>query len=67
MDFALIKKVPIRKLGEGGQLEIRMEIFDLFNNSNFGMPNASIGTAGAGVISWANTERNIQLGMKLAF
>jgi hypothetical protein len=67
MDFALIKKVPIRKLGEAGRLEIRMEVFDLFNNSNFGMPNAAIGTAGAGIISSANTNRSVQLGMKLTF
>jgi hypothetical protein len=44
-----------------------MDVFDLFNNPNFGMPEGLIGTAGAVVISTANTIRNVHLGMKLYF
>jgi hypothetical protein len=67
LDFSLSKSFPIRKLGEGAKFEIRADATDLFNNPNFGEPNTSIGTIGAGVISTANTERQIQLGLHLTF
>jgi hypothetical protein len=66
-DLSLSKSFPIKKLGEGGQLEIRADAFDSLNNPNFGFPNSNVGTLGVGVISTANTNRLIQLGAHLTF
>ena len=67
VDFALMKKFPISKLGEGGNLTFKAETYDAFDSPNFNLPNASIGVAGAGVISSALDNRLIQLGMMLNF
>jgi hypothetical protein len=67
LDLALTKRFPIRKLGEAGAFEFRADATDLFNSPNFGFPNSSIGTFGVGVISSANTFRQIQLGAHLTF
>jgi hypothetical protein len=67
MNLSLAKNFRIRPLGEGGRLQVRADAYDVFNHPNFGMPDASIGTDGVGVISSANTNRNLQLGMMLSF
>jgi hypothetical protein len=67
LDLSLSKSFPIRKLGEGAKFEIRADGTDFLNNPNFGEPNTSIGTAGAGIISTANTYRQFQLGARLTF
>lgn len=53
--------------GERFRLAYRAEMFNAFNHANFGNPNATIGTANAGVISGANAGRVIQMALKLAF
>jgi outer membrane receptor protein involved in Fe transport len=76
LDFSLAKDFPIRRLGEAGRLQIRADVFNLFNHPNFGQPNNAIGTPGAGVVSSTvgsgfassgSTGRNIQLGAKITF
>ncbi len=67
LDLSLHKSFPISKLGEGASFEIRADVTDILNNPNFGEPDASIGAAGAGVISSADSEREIQLGARLSF
>jgi hypothetical protein len=67
LDLSLTKRFPIPKLGEGAGFEFRADAIDLFNSPNFGQPNASIGSLGAGVISTANTSRLFQLGLRLNF
>jgi outer membrane receptor protein involved in Fe transport len=76
VDFGLAKHFAIHKLGEGGDLEIRADAFDLFNTANFGQPNPDIGTPSAGTITSANYSngnfpysegRIIQLGATLTF
>src|SRR5208337_73736 len=71
LDFSLAKDFPIRRLGAAGRLQIRADVFNLFNHPNFGQPNNAIGTPGAGVVSSTvgsgfassgSTGRNIQLG-----
>ena len=53
------------------RLQIRAEIFNAFNNVNYGTPNAVFGSATFGRISSTNTTypnmRQIQLGAKLIF
>ena len=76
MDISLGKHFPIRKLGEAGDLEIRVDTFDTFNHPNFGQPNGAIGTPAAGTITSANASnglfpysqgRILQLGARLSF
>ncbi len=67
LDLSLSKSFQIRKLGEDATFEVRADAFDFLNNPNFGQPDSSIGTLGAGVISSANTEREFQLGAHLRF
>ena len=54
-------------LGEGFHLEVRADAFDSLNNPNFGQPSAGVGVAGAGIITYANTSREIQLGGRFTF
>jgi hypothetical protein len=67
MDFALMKKFPISKLGEGGNLTFKAETYDAFDSPNFNLPAASIGVAGAGQITQALDNRLVQLGLMLNF
>lgn len=64
VNFSLSKTFNIV---EKVKFQIRADAYDLFNSPNFGQPNASIGTAGAGIISSANDSRTIQLGGVLRF
>jgi Carboxypeptidase regulatory-like domain len=71
LDLSLSKSFPIRKLGEGGQFQIRADATDLLNNPNFAIVNnasdVEIGALGVGVITTANTYRQFQLGARLTF
>ena len=70
LDASLIKRFSI---GERVKAEFRGEFFNVMNHPNFALPNASIGSASAGIIS--NTvplaatgyNREIQLGVKVQF
>ena len=62
------------RLTEGRSLQLRAEIFNVLNHTNFGIPspimltNTGATAAAAGVItSTATTSRQIQLGAKLNF
>lgn len=48
-------------------MQLRAEIFNLFNNVNFGNPNGVWGTANFGRITTAAPLRQIQLGARLLF
>lgn len=64
LNFSLAKTFNVV---EKVKLQIRMDADDLFNHPNFGQPNTSIGTAGAGVVSSAIDSRIIQLGAVMRF
>jgi hypothetical protein len=64
VDLALIRRVPMRA---GTSIEIRAEIFDLFNTVNLGAPNGVAGTAAFGTITSALDPRVAQLAVKLLF
>jgi len=38
LHFSLMKDMAIRRLGEGGKLEFRVEAFNILNHANFGTP-----------------------------
>jgi outer membrane receptor protein involved in Fe transport len=56
------------RITERVHLQFRSEAFNLLNQTVFGLPGTSIGSATAGVISTqANTPRNLQFALKLIF
>jgi hypothetical protein len=64
-DFSVFKDF---KLGERDALQLRGEIFNLFNTPQFAPPGATVDTSSAGVISnTVNTSRQIQLVARFTF
>jgi len=64
---ALLKNFSLKKLGEQGKLQLKVEASNLLNHPNFGLPDAAINTAGVGTITSAYAARTLQLGAKIAF
>jgi hypothetical protein len=66
-DFAVFKKTyfgPDNRLN----FEFRAEFFNIFNRTQFGAPNTSLGNASFGQINTTNgNPRLIQLGLRLSF
>lgn len=54
-------------IGERCRLQFRTEMYNAFNNVNFGNPNSAIGNPVAGQIGDAAEARTIQLALKLYF
>lgn len=47
------------------RLQIRADVFNLFNRTQFGAPNGTVTSAAFGTVSsQANSPREIQLGVK---
>jgi hypothetical protein len=67
VNISLAKAFRLAFLGEGTKIQFRADSYDVLNHPNFGMPNASIGSATQGTITTALTNRNIQLGARLTF
>jgi hypothetical protein len=63
-DMSLIRHIRVT---ERYGLDIRAEAFNAWNHVNFANPNASIGTASAGIISSAANARIVQLAAKFTF
>ena len=67
-DASIFKRYPLRKLGEAGQIQVRLEGFNIFNHPQFGQPNANISSPGAGTITvLTTTMRQMQAGLKIMF
>jgi hypothetical protein len=62
-DLAVTKRFPIGAM----RLEFRGEIFNLFNNTNFGQPDSNISNVTAGVISSADDARSMQFGLRFVW
>jgi hypothetical protein len=64
-DLGLSRVIPIR---ERLNIEFRAEAFNLFNTAQFGLPNATLGTATAGVITTTvNPQRELQFALRVSF
>ena len=63
-DFSAVKTIPIH---ENMNLQFRGEIFNIFNNVNFLLPNNDINSPGFGQITAAQAGRIVQLALKFSF
>ena len=63
-DLSFMKNVPV---GGTARLQVRVEIYNIFNQVNYGNPNASLDSAAFGSITSAGSMRQFQLGGKLLF
>jgi len=61
VDLSFIKRIPLGR----ARMELRAEIFNLFNHANFGNPDTNISNVTAGVISLADDGRNSQFGFRV--
>jgi hypothetical protein len=65
VDFALQKNVP---LGNSRRLELRLEVFNVFNHINEGNPVVDITNVNAGrITSMAGRPRQAQVGFRLVY
>ena len=64
MNASLIKNTA---LSERVNLQLRGEVFNLFNHPNFNLPDNFLGLQTFGQITSARDPRHIQLGVKLLF
>jgi hypothetical protein len=64
LNFALMKKFPIRELGT---LQFRAEAFNATNHTNFNMPNRNVNALTAGVIDAAGPARIFQAALRFDF
>ena len=55
------------RLSQGAQLQLRWEVFNLFNRVNFDTPNRTAFTANFGRIFSAEPARQMQFGIKMIF
>src|SRR5579884_1786585 len=66
-DFSAYKDFPLAP-EDRVRLQFRAEFFNIFNRTQFGFPNQTIGNTAQGVInSQANTPRLVQLALRLNF
>ena len=49
------------------RIQFRVEMYNVFNNVNYGSPNSTVANAAFGQITSADAMRRIQLGVKLIF
>ncbi len=76
-DMALVKNTRWSRLGENTNIQLRMEVFNVFNRTNFGPPLLTAFTGAAdneqpvstfGLIrTTVTSSRQIQLGLKVTF
>jgi hypothetical protein len=62
VDLAASKIVA---LGDRARVEVRIEVFNLFDRANFTAPNANRSSAAFGTITSTYDPRQVQLGVKL--
>ena len=64
LDVALAKHFPFNP---ASRVELRAEIFNILNTTNFGTPAANISNSNAGVITSADDARNAQLSLRVVW
>jgi hypothetical protein len=64
VNMSLLKNTRIT---EHADLQFRVEAFNLFNRTNFDLPDNFVGDPAFGSIQSAGSPRHIQFGLKLLF
>lgn len=64
VDFALVREIAF---GPARTLQLRAELFNLFNRVNFNLPNTNFLSGEFGQVTSAGDPRRVQLGVKLYF
>ena len=63
-DLSMAKDVPV---GGNVRMQVRVDLFNAFNNVNYGNPGSTFAAATFGRISSAGDMRRMQFGLKLTF
>jgi hypothetical protein len=63
-DLSLQKEIKLR---EAARLQLRAEAYNVFNHTNFNIPNRTAFTSNVGRISSAQDSRQFQFALKLVF
>jgi hypothetical protein len=76
-NVSLVKNAKVGALGGGGQLQLRLELFNLFNRPNFATPDRVVFAAAAAdesplstagrITRTVTSSRQVQLGAKILF
>jgi hypothetical protein len=76
-DVTLNKQLPLARLGDVGAIQFRVDVFNVFNHTNFGLPDRVVFagvspsesplTSAGRIRSTATDSRQIQVGLKLVF
>jgi hypothetical protein len=67
-DFSLFKNIPIGSYEGSKSLQLRMEVFNVFNHTNFrALASTNVTSTLVGQISTVRDPRTIQIGAKLTF
>jgi hypothetical protein len=61
-----MKEIRIHWL-EGARLQLRADVFNLFNHANLGLPDSTTDSTAFGTITSASAPRVVQLGMQFLF
>jgi hypothetical protein len=68
LDVSMVKGFPLPMLGEAGLGQFRFEAFNLFNRTNFGLPNTGITNTSFGALTGTDgNPRILQLAIKIQF
>jgi hypothetical protein len=64
LDLSILRNFT---LTESKRIQLRGELFNITNNTNFGNPGRTLGGPGFGIIAGAAAPRQIQLGLRFVF
>ena len=65
-DMSLLKNIPVARISESFNVQLRFEFFNIFNHTNFAVPsNVTLGPSLGLLSSTSTPEREIQLGAKI--
>jgi hypothetical protein len=67
VDLNIVKRFPLKIIGERGEFQFRAEFFNLLNRVNLGQPEGNIASALFGRSTSAFGARNEQFGLKVIF
>jgi len=64
-DISFVKRIQVSR--DGNIFELRVQLFNAFNHTNFNTPNRTVGTSSFGKIFGASRSREIEIAVKYSF